>query len=68
MADRWELYLGQRRILSGKYDLPEKLLTLFKESDKYLDRRWAESIDQLYEREDDTEWSELQRALAMRGT
>lgn len=47
MGDKWRLLLGERRILSGKNEIPSRLLTVFQEEDKYMDADWAHGIDQL---------------------
>ncbi|GAA2230154.1 hypothetical protein GCM10010360_61940 [Streptomyces nogalater] len=47
MGDKWRLLLEERRILSGKNEIPSRLMTIFQEEDKYMDADWALGIDQL---------------------
>ncbi|MFD0394329.1 hypothetical protein ACFQ3Z_26480 [Streptomyces nogalater] len=47
VGDKWRLLLEERRILSGKNEIPSRLMTIFQEEDKYMDADWALGIDQL---------------------
>ncbi|EMF56531.1 HEPN/Toprim-associated domain-containing protein [Streptomyces bottropensis] len=47
MGDYWHLLLGDRQIRSGKNETPAKLMTVFREEDKYQHAEWARRTDEV---------------------
>ncbi|MFE5331338.1 hypothetical protein ACFRCG_33630 [Embleya sp. NPDC056575] len=46
MGDRWQLLLGERQIRDGKNKTRAKLMTVFREEDKYMNVDWVRQIDE----------------------
>ncbi|WNZ06169.1 hypothetical protein [Streptomyces sp. 11x1] len=57
MSDRWRLRLGDKQILSGKNEFPSRLMTVFQEEDKYMQKEWVRAIDELNRNPADQELS-----------
>lgn len=58
MGDSWALMLGDREIRIGKNETPAKLMTVFREEDKYQHLEWARRVDEANAR-GEAAWDEL---------
>jgi hypothetical protein len=58
MGDNWALMLGDRLIRIGKNETPAKLMTVFREEDKYQHLEWARRVDEVNAR-GEAAWDEL---------
>ncbi|MFE6892010.1 HEPN/Toprim-associated domain-containing protein [Streptomyces sp. NPDC057694] len=58
MGDNWTLLLDGRQIRFGKNETPAKLMTVFREEDKYQHLEWARRVDEVNARGEAT-WDEL---------
>ncbi|MFE4682784.1 hypothetical protein ACFRNJ_18400 [Streptomyces sp. NPDC056721] len=58
MGNNWTLLLGDRQIRIGKNETPAKLMTVFREEDKYQHLEWARRVDEVNAR-GEAAWDEL---------
>ena len=57
MSNRWRLRLGDQQIMSGKNEVPSRLMTVFQEEDKYAQGDWVRALDELERNPADEELS-----------